>query len=129
MLSAGRLTWHDGMIPDTEIWVKLGGDKGGKTFKMNFQIVNVPAPNSVRNTCVFNCFEAGDSITNLHSALDRHREQVTQLQRMKWRYTNENFKYYLTSNIYAGSTQYVYFCVVTMTSFLNCMVYLEPVVC
>ena len=108
---------------------KYGCDKGGKTFKMNFQIVNVPAPNSVRNTCVFKCFEAGDSITNLHSALDRHREQVTQLQRMKWRYTNENFKYYLTCNIYAGSTQYVYFCVVTMTSFLNCTVYLEPVVC
>ena len=59
---------------------ELGGDKGGKTFKMNFQIVNVPAPNSVRNTCVFNCFEAGDFITNLHSALDRHREQVTQLR-------------------------------------------------
>ena len=37
MLSAGRLTWHDGIIPDTEIWVKLGGDKGGKTFKMNFR--------------------------------------------------------------------------------------------
>ena len=69
MLSAGRLTWHDGIIPDTEIWVKLGGDKGGKTFKMNFQIVNVPAPNSVRNTSVFNCFEAGDSITNLHSVI------------------------------------------------------------
>ena len=69
MLSAGRLTWHDGIIPDTEIWVKLGGDKSGKTFKMNFQIVNVPAPNSVHNTCVFNCFEAEDFITNLHSVI------------------------------------------------------------
>ena len=52
--------------------MKLGGDKGGdvlNTFKMNFQIVNVPVPNSVHNTCVFSCFEAGDSVTNLHSAL------------------------------------------------------------
>ena len=79
MLSTGWLTWHDGIIPDTEIWVKLGGNKGGKTFKMNFQLVYVPAPNSVHNTCVFSCFEAGDTITNLHSALDRHMEQVTQL--------------------------------------------------
>ena len=53
MLSTGRLIWYDGIFPDKEIWVKLGGDKGGKTFKMNFQLVNVPAPNSVRNTCIF----------------------------------------------------------------------------
>ena len=34
----GTLTWHDGTIPDDEIWLKLGGDKGGGYFKMNFQI-------------------------------------------------------------------------------------------
>ena len=33
--SAGTLTWHNGVIPSTEIWIKLGGDKGGGTFKMN----------------------------------------------------------------------------------------------
>eukprot|EP00731_Ephydatia_muelleri_P038243 Em0689g3a len=38
---AGRLTWHNGVIPASEIWIKLGGDKGGGTFKMNFQIVNL----------------------------------------------------------------------------------------
>ncbi|KAL5483857.1 hypothetical protein EMCRGX_G020274 [Ephydatia muelleri] len=47
---AGRLTWHNGVIPASEIWIKLGGDKGSGTFKMNFQIVNVAAPNSVNNT-------------------------------------------------------------------------------
>ena len=73
--------------------MKLGGDKGGKTFTMIVQLVNVPAPNSVHKTCVFSCFEAGDSITNQHSALDRLREQVTQLQRMQWRYTAENSQY------------------------------------
>ena len=56
------------------------------TFKANFQIVNVPAPNSVHNTCVFSCFEAGDSVINLHSALGRYRHQVEQLDGMKWRY-------------------------------------------
>ena len=25
---AGRLTWHD-VIPSDEVWIKLGGDKGG----------------------------------------------------------------------------------------------------
>ncbi|KAL5500755.1 hypothetical protein EMCRGX_G012355 [Ephydatia muelleri] len=53
----------------------LGGDKGGNTTKMNLQIVNVPTPNSIHNTCVFCCFAATDSVTNLHSALDRYRDQ------------------------------------------------------
>ena len=73
---AGRLTWHEGYIPPSEVWLKIGGDKGGGTFKMNFQIVNVATPNSVHNTCVFSCFAAGDSITNLHMALDRFKDQV-----------------------------------------------------
>eukprot|EP00731_Ephydatia_muelleri_P002959 Em0001g2959a len=71
--SVGRLTWHSGIIPQAEVWVKLGGDKGGNTTKMNFQIVNVPTPNSIHNTCVFCCFAATDSVANLHSALDRYR--------------------------------------------------------
>ena len=36
---------------------------------MNFQIVNTLTPSAVHNTCVFFCFEAGDSITNLHVSL------------------------------------------------------------
>ncbi len=52
------------MIPDSEIWVKLGGDKGG-SFKMNFQICNVDHPNSPVSTCAFCVFEAPDNATNL----------------------------------------------------------------
>ena len=37
----GRHTWHKGFLPANEIWLKIGGDKGGGTFKMTFQIVNV----------------------------------------------------------------------------------------
>jgi hypothetical protein len=86
----GRLTWHDGRLPESEIWLKLGGDKGGGSFKMAFQIVNVPNPNSIQNTCVFCCFEAGDSITNLHVALDRFQPQVEKLKGMKWRYNTSS---------------------------------------
>ena len=32
----GRLTWHKGFIPANEIWLKIGGDKEGGTFKMTF---------------------------------------------------------------------------------------------
>ena len=33
------LTWHDNAIPNDEIWVKVGGDKGGGSFKMSFQVM------------------------------------------------------------------------------------------
>eukprot|EP00731_Ephydatia_muelleri_P019402 Em0012g227a len=52
---AGLLTWHNGYIP------------------------------AIHNTCVFCCFEAGDSVTNLHVALDRFKDQVEHLHGMKWR--------------------------------------------
>ena len=71
--------WHDGIIPKDEVWIKLGGDKGGGMFKINFQIVNTQSPNSVHNTCVFSCFEADDTVTTLHVALDRFRTEVTQM--------------------------------------------------
>ena len=68
----GRLTSHNGVIPPGQIWIKLGGDKGGSSMKMSFQICNLKAPNSVKNTCIFAAFQAGD--TNLHVA-DHYQEQ------------------------------------------------------
>ena len=85
LTSLNRLTWHDGAIPENEIWVKLGRDKGGTSFKINFRIVNVPHPNSIDNTCVFSVFEAVDTVTNLHVALDRYKDQITELQKTQWR--------------------------------------------
>jgi len=55
------------------------------SFKLNLQVVNVTHPNSTRNTSLLAVFKAGDSITNLHTALDQYRVQVEQLQGMKWR--------------------------------------------
>ena len=51
-------------IPEDEIWLKLGGDKGGGTFKFGFQHLNVECPNSLDNTCVFAPFEASDTQTS-----------------------------------------------------------------
>eukprot|EP00731_Ephydatia_muelleri_P010229 Em0005g815a len=84
-LRAGRLTWHEGFIPASEVWIKIGGDKGGGTFKMSFQIVNIDTPNAVHNTCVFSCSAADDSVTNFHVALDRFKEQIEHMHGMKWR--------------------------------------------
>lgn len=83
-----QLTWHDGAIPADEIWIKVGGDKGGtvSTFKMSFQICNVISPNAVSNTCVFCVFQAPDTPVNLKIGLERFTEQMTELQQMEWRY-------------------------------------------
>ncbi len=78
------LTSHD-FIPSGEVWVKLGGDKGGSSMKVNFQICNLMHPNSPTNTCVFVAFEAPDSKANLHLALDRYKSQVAELQKLVWR--------------------------------------------
>ena len=66
------------------MWVKIGGDKGGGSFKMSLQLGNVDHPNSINNTFVFACFEADDSVTNLHIGLDSYREQVETLKALTW---------------------------------------------
>ena len=46
---------------------------------MNFQIVNTNSPNSIHSTCMFACFEAQDTIANFHIALDRYKDDLTNL--------------------------------------------------
>ena len=85
IFSISRLTWHDGAIPEEEIWLKIGGDKGGGTFKMSFQVANIPNPNSPENTIVFSMFEAPDSYTNLSITLQPYIEQINELKTTEWR--------------------------------------------
>ena len=54
-------------------------------MKMSFQICNLKPPNSVKNTCIFAAFQASDTITNLHVALDRYQEQVNTIESLTWR--------------------------------------------
>ena len=67
-------------LPKDELWVKIGGDKGGGSFKMAMQIVNQPQPNSADHTVVFSCLEAGDSVANLHVCLDYFQQHIHEMQ-------------------------------------------------
>ena len=96
--STNRLTWHNGQIPETEVWVKVGGDKGADTVKVIFQLCNVISPNSVQNTCVFTVFEGRDTTTNLHVALDRYKPQFEHLRATQWRYISTYM--YIIHSIY-----------------------------
>ena len=75
------LTWH-GVIPTDEIWLKIGGDKGRGSFKLNIQLCNIPHSNSQKNTYLLSMFMAGDSTTNLHTALDMYKNQISEIQGM-----------------------------------------------
>jgi hypothetical protein len=67
------------------LWLKLGGDKGGGTFKMSFQVANVENPKSQQNTVVFNIFVAPDTFCNLKLSLDQYSEDVQQLSSLIWK--------------------------------------------
>lgn len=77
------LVW-DG-IPEEEIWIKIGGDKGGGTTKFYYQVVNVQRANSIFNTTAFCVYEADESVANLHTALDQYITQISSLQQSEWR--------------------------------------------
>ena len=84
--SSPGLTWHGGGIPSGEIWLKLGGDKGHGSFKLTLQLCNTKSPNSVKETCLLSIFKAGDSTTNLHTALEMYKEHINEAQGMKIKY-------------------------------------------
>ena len=67
------------------MWLKLGGDKGGGTFKMCFQLLNVPSPNASDNTCAFTMFEAPDTYTNLQTGLQRYADVFEEIESKTWR--------------------------------------------
>ena len=79
------MSLQGGRLPADEIWIKIGGDKGGGTFKMAVQIVNVIHPNAPNNTCVFCIFEGPDSVTNLTVMSHRFREQIDALKSKEWK--------------------------------------------
>ena len=63
----------DNAIPENEVHIKLGGDAGGGSFKMAFQIANLRHPNSKTNTVVIAMFHAKDSWANLKTALVKYK--------------------------------------------------------
>ncbi|XP_066263922.1 uncharacterized protein [Branchiostoma lanceolatum] len=80
--TAGDLTWHEGRIPATEVWVKVLGDHGGDLFKMAYQVLNQCQPNSA--TTVFCAFKAKDYRENLTAATKALCVEVAALQGSTW---------------------------------------------
>ena len=81
---AGTLFWHQG-IPSDQVWIKLGGDHGGHSFKFCCQILNVHTPNSTVNTIPVCLFAAKDVPANLETAAGQFRAQLIELAATKWK--------------------------------------------
>ena len=82
------LTWHDGTIPENEVWVKLGGDHGKHSLKLTMEIANTQAPNSKLNTVVIAFAPIKDTHANLISFLEVEGgllDEITQLQTHTWK--------------------------------------------
>ena len=52
---------------------------------MCFQHLDVPNPNAPENTCVFSIFVAQDSYTNIRISLDRHKDEIMEMEDKTWR--------------------------------------------
>ena len=70
---------------NNEVHIKIGGDHGGGSFKMSYQLANQKNPNSKANTVVFSLFEAKDNKINLKTALSQYKESITDMQNIAWR--------------------------------------------
>ncbi|KAK3774323.1 hypothetical protein RRG08_056370 [Elysia crispata] len=78
------LTWHDGGIPEGEVWIKLGGDHGQGSLKAMVQIANLAKPNSKFCTSVFAMAKVPDNPHNLYTLLNRYKIQIESLQSDIW---------------------------------------------
>ena len=45
----GSLTWRGDVIPEDQVWIKLGEDHGGGSFKFVMQVANLDHRNSLHN--------------------------------------------------------------------------------
>ncbi|XP_070178247.1 uncharacterized protein [Littorina saxatilis] len=80
----GLLTQNE-QIPEDEIWIKIGGDYGGGSFKLMLQVANTTEANSRRNTFLITLVNCKDCFVNLQSILAPYQQQISNLEEITWR--------------------------------------------
>jgi hypothetical protein len=70
-------------IPPDEIWLKIGENHSGGTFKAVLQVANLEKLNTFL-ILITNCRDSHDH-DNLRKLFARYEQQVRQLQQMTWR--------------------------------------------
>ena len=75
------------------MWMKVGGDHEGDSFKLVLEVANVDNPNSKDNTFLIHMVECKDSKENLRKMLDPVKDQINALDAMTW--NDKNFRVFL----------------------------------
>ena len=63
--------------------MKIGGDHGQGSMKVEFQLANVIKPNSSKTTVVFVIYEGKDTRNNLQTVLQHHADSLRELAASK----------------------------------------------
>ena len=74
---------HNGKIPQDKLFVKIGGDHGQGSMKLEFQLANLVKPNSSKKTVVFAIYEGKDTPNNLLTVLQQHADSLKELTTLK----------------------------------------------
>ena len=74
---------HNGKIPQDKLFVKIGGDHGQGSMKLEFQLANLVKPNSSKKTVVFAIYEGKDTRNNLLTVLQQHADSLKELTTLK----------------------------------------------
>ena len=80
----GMLSWHDGGIPEDQIWLKIGGDHGRGSLKICVQIANVDNPNSSENTRIVAMIETKDTPEVIKEVIENLLYDIDSLKSARW---------------------------------------------
>ncbi|XP_072017402.1 uncharacterized protein [Amphiura filiformis] len=81
---SGKIT-NRGVIPDDEVWIKVGGDHGKGSFKVAMSVCNTANPNSSYNTICILLLEGSETKANVQRVLPLIVDQLMSLEDMTWR--------------------------------------------
>ena len=79
-----KLTWHDGAIPENEVWVKVGGDHGQGRLKFNLAIVNTKNLISMDNNVLIGMAGVKDPIEKMEIIFDSIRKELAHVEKPVW---------------------------------------------
>ncbi|GFR65653.1 immune-associated nucleotide-binding protein 5 [Elysia marginata] len=78
------LTWHDGAIPENEVWVKVGGDHWQGSLKFSLAIVNTKYPDSKDNNVLIGMANIKDSRENMEIFFESVKKQLDEVTKLVW---------------------------------------------
>ena len=81
----GMLTSHDGTIPESQIWIKIGGDHGKGSFKVSLQVCNLKDANSSKNTHLLYMVGVKDTVDNLREIFMQIGDDINSLDGLRWK--------------------------------------------